>query len=208
MGQVTSKGSPSQSASLIALLLIVGGLGGTYQFLLPMLRTEKEKLAKLTAESAGYEQDIAALHQVEVELSAGKAELQRQGTSLTKLQSVVPQTEDVPGLYIQLEQLMKEASPATAAYQVGAPVEESPGVAKVPVSITATGTYGDLKRFITRLELNIRPLTFTTVTFSAAQASAQVQGQSTQQLPDGSLNLVASGFVRSVRLSPAYATKK
>ena len=83
------------------------------------------------------------------------------------------------------------------SYQVSAPLLNPTGGVKIPVSFTATGHYVDLKTFLARLETNIRPLTFNTITFGQS-AGADPKAN------DNSLLLTATGSIAARDLSSLY----
>ena len=199
-----STGSLNQNLTLLGILLIIVSVGGSYQFLILPTKTSLGELASLTAKEKGLSQDIADLKKVDQDLIQGKQTLAGQGTTLTTLQSIVPATEDMPGLYLQMEQLIKDPLIQKGTYQLGAPSADPAGGVKIPVTLTAQGSYLSLKRFIVNLEQNIRPISFTNIAFTIAGQDASAS-TTTVSAPAGSVSLSLTGYVTAQALSSAYS---
>ncbi len=71
----TTKSSPNQTVVLLAILLIIAGVGVAYQFVLPGLRVQRAKLAELQAQDKGLAKDVSDLRQVDLELQATRQNL-------------------------------------------------------------------------------------------------------------------------------------
>jgi Tfp pilus assembly protein PilO len=186
---------------MIGILLIIAGFAVLYQFQLPELEkvnaTHKETLALEQAKKA----DVDALTQAQQDLSTKERFLAASGVTLQSLSSVIPSTEDVPGLFIQVDALSKNfSSLSNVSYQVAKPVIDDAGMVRVPLSLSATGKYTDLKEFVRTFESNIRPVSFSSVSFtqvSADPAKPEAGG-------NGQFTLAASGYVRAASISSAY----
>lgn len=201
----------SRDNSLILLLiagwLIVIGLGGSYYKLVPELKAQRTNLEEAKAKLEGLTIDVSNLELAQTNLETAKQSLIESGIDLNKAQSVIPLTEDIPGLYIQMEELMKQATNLTkTSYTIGVPAGDTTlsGV-QIPISINATGKYADLKLFLNVLRLNIRPLSFTSVSLSGNQSQTSPAPGSTAEDLNGKYLMSVSGFVRARGFSPEYA---
>ena len=193
------RSTSSQTLLGLGILFLLVGLGGSYEFLAPRLLTARTDLATSQAQLDTITSEVAQLNVAQQNLVVAKQSLTNRGIDLNKALEVMPATENVPGLYIQLEDLMTRGGQAGVSetnYQVSDPIIDTDGTAKVPVTITGFGSYSDLKNFITMAETNIRPLSFTTVGFAAAQKNGGTV-----------LQLTATGYVRSQGLSAAFSSK-
>ncbi len=187
----------SQSVALIGILLVLAGVGGTYQFLVPMLQKDRAALQLAQKQRDAAVKDVSDLQKVHTDLGAAEQQLAITGVTPQLIAQVVPATEEMPSLYIQMESLMSDSTISQPAYQLAPPVRDA-GSVKVPITVTASGTYGSLKAFLTKMETNIRPITFTSITLS------QVTG-TTGNASSAPLSLSATGFARAHDVSSAYA---
>ena len=187
---------------------MIVGLAGSYFLVLP--RLQAANLALLTADSqlTADRQNLAALTQVSVQVKKVDQALSSQGVDLKKAQQVLPPFEDMPSLYIQMEALtaQAQASIGTPTYTVGAPTKDPAGGSiQIPVSISGNGDYPHLKAFLSSFEQNIRPVTFTQLSFTIASATATPAPDKAGPLPKGAVTLSATGYVRATGLSAAFA---
>jgi len=196
--------NPKRPASLnqnllgIGLLLLVLGLGLSYEFLAPRLQTARSDRDTNQAKLNALTSEVAQLTDAQQSLAATKQQLTARGIDISKADEVLPPTEDLPSLYIQMEDVMKRSGSAgitNPAYQVSDPALDADGTVRIPVTVTGSGSYADLKAFIVRLENNIRPVSLTSVAF----ATQETNGTS-------KLTLSATGYVRAIALSSAYAS--
>lgn len=188
----------NQTVSLIAVLAVIAGLAMNYVVIAPRLRLARQDLASKWAVEAGLDTDIAALTRAEGDLRGAGIAMAQRGVSLDAVASVLPADEDVPGLYVQMESLMKEGGIYQPTYQINTPlIDPIHREVKVPVTISATGGYADLKAFLTAMENAKRPLSFTTIGFAPPAVVIR-------DLPTGALTMTAVGYARAQALSPAY----
>src|ERR1044072_6767868 len=131
--------NPNQSLLLIAVVLLLLGVGSLYFYFLPNLKTARQQAAQSQAKDQGLQTDIATLQSAQNELDLARQSLQSRGIDLDKLSSVYPQYEDIPTLYIQMEYLMGATQGiSSATYQISAPTTDQTG-ARVRVCVSATG---------------------------------------------------------------------
>lgn len=192
----------NQTFILLAIgLFLIGGIG-SYRYAVPNLKSAKTALAQTKAQNQGILDDIASLNQAKSAVDDAQTYLKNQlNVDPAQLRYVFPPTEDVPGLYLQMESLMSAAGIESPSYQIGLPALDQDGLARIPVTITATGSYTDLKHYITDLELNIRPISLITASFTQ---SVEKDGGAPAI---GKMTMSATGFVRAAGLSAAYSTK-
>ena len=196
---MTTKTNPSSTLNLLGVLFLVIGLGGSYRFVVPQLLANRTSLAKDQAINAGLKQDVSDLQGAQRRLDLAKVQLANEGVDLNVASQVVPETEDMPSLYIQMESLMTAPGISKASYQLGEPAATESGTGvKIPVALNGTGTYPDVKLFINRLQKNIRPITMDSISFSVADSSKN----------DGLVTFSAAGFIMAQSLSPAYSPLK
>lgn len=204
MALTSSQGSKNNTLVMVGVLLLVIGIGGTYEFLAPNLKAEHASLAEVTAELNGTQTDIDSLTKAKSELDTDKAALSTQkGVDFTKVANVYPKTEDIPGLYLQLEGLMGTVAGfgvTNAAYQVGAPVLDATiSAVTIPVTVSGAGSYAAAKAMVTQLETNLRPFSITTLNLS--QTLDKDKGT-----PTGLFTITAAAVVRAETLSAAYSS--
>lgn len=206
LGKLTTGGGSSNSdLIMLGIFLLIIGIGGSYKFLIPSLISTKGENQKLTATSSGLQQDIANLKAAQSSLNIAQKNLAAEGVNLSLINQVIPSNEEIPWLYLQMEYLMKNAPNLTdPIYKIGTPViDKVGGEGQVPISVSATGKYGDLKTFITQLENNIRPIVITSINFAQPQLNP-TDSKSTSLV--GQYYLTAVGYVISQGLSAAYVS--
>lgn len=185
----------NQNIQMIAGLIILGVGVGIYYFFIPNLTAKKNDLALAKNQEEVLTHDNLELQNakrdVETAVSSFKLDLNR-------ISRVYPAFEEMPELYVQMESMVNRLpSNLKFKYVLGIPTTDATGV-KIPVNITASGSYADLKTLIATLEETIRPITLAQVGF---EPTKDQEGKLT-----GGYNLSAQGYVRSAGLSPAYAT--
>lgn len=198
--------SRNKSLTLIGVLLLLVGVGGTWQFLAPQLLQARDTLETEKAKLRGLESDVAALTTAKLQLEQTTASMRTErGVNFDRLPLVFPKTEDVPGLYLQLEALVSRAADGglnnpRPVYQVSAPITDSTnGGVTIPVAVTAVGDYLSLKQFVSDLELNLRPLSIQTI--NLAQNLDRESGTAS-----GLFTLNVAAVVRAETLSPSYSS--
>ncbi len=193
--------TPTQNVALVAGLMIVLGIVSIYFYFLPQLVTQRTTLESDKAQLAGLQQSKATLLNAQKRLDSAEAELTQKGVNFAKLPSVYPPNEDMPGLYVQLENLVTQASTnnnVVASYQVSAPVADPAGGGKIPITFSATGSLSDLETFIVSLEQNTRPIILSQISVSTSATNAN----------SGVLTMTANGLTRIAQVSSAYTTSK
>jgi Tfp pilus assembly protein PilO len=181
---------------------MVAGVGGMYEYLAPNLKTSRGDLVAAQAKLEGLNTDIKVLTNAQALLQASLDTMQKdRGVDFSRIPYIYPKTEDIPGLYLQLEGVMRIAQAegvALPSYQVSAPVLDSTeNSVHIPVTVSGTGSYDDLKNFITKLEQNLRPLSIESLNLS--QTLDKDKGT-----PTGEFTLNLAGIIRAQSLSPAY----
>ena len=195
---MSEKNQSSTIAIALGAVLIAAAFIYMYTSQVASLKTANSSYLQAVATEEAKKNEITALNEAKVRLQQKEELLQSNGVTTAYLNSVLPATEDMPALYIQLEGLLKSVSGLTSpTYQVSKPVADAEnGAVKIPVTITASGKYQDLKNFVSNFESNIRPVTFTSIAFSQAADEKQ----------PNAYTLTANGFVRSGSISSAYAS--
>lgn len=157
----------NQSIIAVAVLLMIASLGLTYQFLVPRLVQAKTDAVTADANLAGVKKNVDTLHSINQQMADAVTAAKNRGVDVDNLPQVLPASADVYKIYIQMETLMNSATGIdTPTYQVGTPAVDSTGVTKIPVVVTGAGSYANLQNFLDRMELNIRPLSFSSIAFS------------------------------------------
>jgi Tfp pilus assembly protein PilO len=203
----TTRGSISQNITLIGIFLIFAGVALSYQFFIPSLKKSRQALTALKAQEKGINQDITDLGKVNAQLTNGKKQLESEGITFDQIDNVVPLTENVPQLYIQMEHLMRDPNIQVPAYTLSTPVKQADGSVNIAVTVQAYGTYAGIKAFIANLEHNERPISLTSIAISirgSSGASDSVGGKP-KIAPDSPLSVQLGGIVLARSLSPSYA---
>jgi Tfp pilus assembly protein PilO len=169
----------SQSTSVVLLLLLTfGTLFALNSFTRPQLEKSVQTEADAKSKLAGLKEDAASLRAAKANLATAKSTLEEQGVSFNALSSHMPKTEQLPGLYKQVQATIKSNSGVKeVAYQIGQPViDPATALARVPFTINGTGAYSDLRTFVTALSNDVRPLTITQLTYTVATKSDVANG--------------------------------
>jgi hypothetical protein len=195
--------NPNQSVGAIAFLLILASFALVYYVFAPQLVTARNEQATAQAKLDGLNTDIKTLETAKNDMGKAMDELTAKGVDFSTLRNNYPLTESMPDVYLQLEDVIR-ANPTLKKldYQVGQPVAGiDKGGAKVSVTLTATGAYGELKNLLIGLETNIRPFILTQVGFVGYTPSADEK-----DIPVGSYVLTLTGHTLTEKLSASYAT--
>jgi uncharacterized protein YoxC len=199
----TPSKSQNRNVLLIGVLLMIVSLAAIYMFLVSGLHTARTNLATTQAKLSGLETDIDVLTTAQNKLDFAEAAMTNdKKVDFGKIPLVYPKTEDVTGLYLQLEALMSQAIAdgiSLPAYTVSAPLTDTDGSIHIPVSVSGTGSYVKLKTFLANLEDNLRPLTISTI--NLAQTIDKDKGT-----PNGAFTLNVASIVRAQTLSSAYTS--
>lgn len=195
--------NPTQTVILLGVLFLILGLGGTYYYFLPQLVNARSLEVSAISRNEGLLIDIGTLRQAQADMGSAKTSLESQGVDFNDLRQHYPQFEEVPNLYLQIEELIKESPDVLEfTYQIGDPISiEGEGV-KIPLTASGVGSYTHLKEFLGKLEENVRPFSLNQVTFAEYTPPATEVGQ--VSVPDGSYSLTIAGFARAEKLSPSY----
>jgi Tfp pilus assembly protein PilO len=196
--------SPDKNLVMIALLLMLAGLGGTYQFLVPQLRQAKDQHAQLTALHEEKSKNVEILKEIQSKLTEGKADMAQRDINLVKLPNVVPVEEEMPQLYIEFERIALMHASMEMTYQIATPSKDEAGKVTVPVTVGATATYDELKYLIRFLHLHYRPLVLTSVILSDPPEVQSTDGKPADRSMEGKLVLSATGYIAAQDISPEY----
>lgn len=221
---IDNKAKIGQNTAIIVVFLLMIGLGGTYQFLLPQYKEAVKKNVHLKAEKKIAEEDLRIVKDLKQNLESGKESMINRGISMNDISQAIPINEDMPGLYILLESIKDKNVNIAFDYQLSNPVADIAGGGRIPVSITAKGSYASLKELMQDLEYLKRPLI--TSSFSFGQSSDTASGGnrgapgSQDQLPETlaansqnaqeelkksrNLSLTLSGYFKAKQISDAY----
>lgn len=185
--------SINSTATSIGILLILVSFAAIILFQVPALKTARVAKAEQEAIHNSKLVEINKLTAAQASLSAKENQLRSLGVNPETLALVIPTQEDVPSLYLQMESQLKNVGNLQGVkYQIGKPViDPVDGLAKIPLTLSASGGYAQLKVLIKNLENNIRPVSFTTISF----------GQT-----DAALTLSATGYFRSLSISGGAST--
>jgi Tfp pilus assembly protein PilO len=209
------KTSPNQNLVAVGIVLILASLGVCYGFLVPGLLAARTNEAKSHASLVAVQTQIDSLNAAGALVNASNSQLASEGLSFGYLQQVLPVTEDLPGLYIQMESVVAQSSATVGGitYQFGTPIADPLTGAKIPITVSGNGDYPDLKTFIGRFENNVRPVTFDQLSFTVATATAPGSSGSTPApatttapTAKGPVTVTATGYVTALGLSSAFAT--
>src|ERR1044072_3719008 len=127
--------NPNQSLLLIAVVLLLLGVGSLYFYFLPNLKTARQQAAQSQAKDQGLQTDIATLQSAQNELDLARQSLQSRGIDLDKLSSVYPQYEDIPTLYIQMDCWVGISEVFSSNPKKFGPPPTAKAGARVPVSV-------------------------------------------------------------------------
>ena len=202
-----SRISPGQLISSIGAILILAAGAGSYFFLAPRLQVAQNAQNQAEANLKAVNGEISELKDDQVKLQALKRKLADQDIDITRIQLVLPVTEQLPSLYIQMESILG-MSPGLVnpTYTLGNPVKGLVFGADIPVTFSAGGTYPQLKELLTKLEQNIRPISFTQISISTSTVgkAGAAGAQADPKKVVAPVTLTASGFVRAQSLSSAF----
>lgn len=195
--------NPNQTVGAIGFLLLIASFALAYYTFVPQLISARTDEATAQAKLDGLNADIKTLESAKNDMGKAMDELRAKGVDFAAIRNNFPLTENMPDVYLQVEEVVK-ANPNVKKldYQIGQPTV-TPGVkgVKIPITLTATGAYGELKNLIIGLETNIRPFSFSQVGFSAYTG-----GTEEKDIPVGSFVLALTGYTQTETLSASYAT--
>jgi hypothetical protein len=187
----------------IAVILLLLGFGASYVMITPQLKRNRQNVEKVLAQEADLDRDIARLRAASAQLATAKETFTSQkGVDFNKLPTILPPTEDLPGLYLQMEALKIQAARdgvVSPTYQIAAPLPNpTEGNVHIPVTWSGTGSYDTVKKLLTLLEQNLRPLSIDnlSLTQTVTKDSKAVSGQ---------LTVSITAIVRARGFSSAYA---
>lgn len=196
-----TKQSPNSTALTLGILLILSSFGYMYFLGVPALKAAKQDKEMKTAQHEAKQAEITQLQSAQSKLTQKEQELTSAGISPAALQSILPLSEEVPSLYLQMETIVKQATTlSNITYQIGKPIQDPiDGIAKVPLTISANGSYANLKNFLKTLENNTRPASLTSITLNQS-------GDPTKPQDSKLMSLSASGYFSAQTISAAYTT--
>ena len=186
---------------------MLAGLSGSYFWILPRLQLANALYSQSEAQLIADSDSLNALQKVSAQVKSVDLALREQGVDLKKAQKVLPPSEEMPSLYIQMETVVSQAQAniGSPTYTLGTPVKDvSTGSVQIPITLSGNGDYLHLKAFLGSFEQNIRPVTFTQISFTVAAPSAQASTSADKTTTKGVVSLVASGYVRATGLSSSY----
>ncbi len=195
--------NPNQTVGAIGFLLLIASFALVYYTFAPKLISARNEEATSQAKLDGLNADIKTLESAKNDMGKAMDELRAKGVDFATIRNNFPFTESMPDVYLQIEEVVK-ANPNLKKldYQVGQPTvtTDVKGV-KIPITMTATGAYGELKNLIIGLETNIRPFSLSQVGFSA-----YTSGADEKDIPAGSFVLTLTGYTQAESLSASYAS--
>lgn len=154
-----------------ALLLIAAGVL-IYFALVPLVN----KLHQVNLESAVKNQELSKKEEKLEGLNQINSRLPELKNDLVVMTNALPKDEDIPGLLVIVEGLagasglgVSGLTPASETKTEGAATEtaeettEEVGIGTVAVTLTLSGPYPAFLSFLENLEVNLRPLSLTTI---------------------------------------------
>ncbi|CAN5178223.1 hypothetical protein BH11PAT4_BH11PAT4_3280 [soil metagenome] len=195
--------NPNQSVGAIAILLIMASFALVYYVFAPQLVTARNEQAAAQAKLDGLNTDIKTLETAKNDMGKAMDDLTAKGVDFATLRNNYPLTESMPDVYLQVEEVIR-ANPTLKKldYQIGQPVVGVLGAgAHIPITLTATGTYGELKNLLIGLETNIRPFILTQIGFAGYTATTDEK-----DIPAGAYVLTLTGHTLTEKLSASYAS--
>ncbi len=207
--------NPTQQTTLIGVLFVFLGFTLVYYMLSPNLIAARTEYETQTAKLRGFEQDVTTLTAARAQLEGAKSDLVAAGVDLNKADVVVPKTESIPDLYLQLEDLVARTKfyVSDATYLIGVPsstqTETGLNEVVVPVTFNFVASYAGIKALIQEMQLNTRPLSITQISMNeigAPKSTTPAAPGAVQEksYPDGSFTVSLSAYVRAESLSAAY----
>lgn len=186
-----TKTSKTQSITQIGILLVVIAFGYLY-FAVPKVVENKKAFDQKTADLQAMKDDATHLADVKSKLETA---LMQSGVDLKEIDQVVPPTEDMPGLYIQMENILANNKDliTSLTYNLGQPVADPAPETTASISATFTGTasYAQIKSFISVVQHNLRPINIDSVSL---------------QYGEKGYGFTIIGKIRVRALSAAYTT--
>lgn len=160
----------NQNVAAVSVFVFLLAGFTSYLFLLPNRQKALNAQAMAQAQEAGTASDLKSLQDAQRQLQQAIAAMTARGVSLATASLALPENEDVPAMYIQMENLVSTAQShglANVKYSVGTPVQDpTTKMAQVPLTITATGSYADIKAFLPVLENSLRPISLQQISLS------------------------------------------
>jgi Tfp pilus assembly protein PilO len=188
----TTTSSTPRTLTLVGVLLLIVGFAALFGYTIPMHQQAREENALAKATLDTRTQELESILKARTELQAAKQTLTQAGVNLSRLDQVVPVTEDMPTVYYQLQDYQRFVGGlAGYDFQVGQPVVAPSGAAEVPVTIVVTGSYPEIKRFVGQIQTSERPFVVSTLNLVLADAGYRA-------------SLVGSFF--GGQLSPSFST--
>lgn len=204
----SQSGTLGKNLMLITFLLVLVGIGGTYQFLLPGLTEARKENAEKNAKLTGLQDDLKKLQDVQQQLSEGEKSLADRGVDIKQLRQIFPSYENMPQMYIQIENLQKKTEFVQSNFQVGTPIADPAGGARIPVNFSAMGSLDELKNFLNDVKQNIRPILVSNISFNqgvTVQSPSNTSAPAaTSQANASQYNLNGNGYVLVGNISDSY----
>jgi Tfp pilus assembly protein PilO len=138
-----------QSMSSRSLLLVAGAVVLVYAAAVWMLMVSPKR-----ADAASAKEELAAAESRLELAQAGAQEPRRSKTTpvadVFRLARAMPSSADQPGIVIEISRLARQSGVTLRTLTVQDLVAEAGGPALVPVTVTVTGSYGKITRFLAR----------------------------------------------------------
>jgi Tfp pilus assembly protein PilO len=191
-----SPASPSQTMQIVGIILLMASIVATYLYTVPNLQKANEEYANSTATLADLNTVVDGTKAGKAKLDGAKRLLSGKGITVDFLHAIMPPTEDIPGVYLEMENVANTVGGVTNfTYQVGVPIADAKAGVKIPISVSAKGSYPNLKQLLARLETLERPLSFSSISLATSIRPEDA----------GAISLTASGAMRAHALSDAYS---
>ena len=137
-----------ESLSSRSLLLLAGAVVLVYAAAVWMLMVSPKR-----DEAAAAKEELAAAEVRLVEAQAGARRPRSAGTPVAdvfRLARAMPSSADQPGIVLELTRLARQSGVTLRTITVQDPLSEPGGPALIPVTVTLTGSYGRITRFLAR----------------------------------------------------------
>jgi Tfp pilus assembly protein PilO len=132
--------------TMIAIGLAVGGLLLGLIGYLAVISPENAKIVPIESQIATARASLISAEEAPAKIKPIPAK----AADLFKLTNAMPDSDDVPGVLIDLTQLAKESSVELTGVTPTADVPET-GYSEVPVSVLVTGSYAGMTKFLTEM---------------------------------------------------------
>jgi Tfp pilus assembly protein PilO len=193
--QPAAKNTTGQTLSFLAVVLVGSGFYVSTQLVLPRLEQARTEQVTVQADLNQTAEAATSLQNARQRVVTASKDLAKAGINLSIVDSMLPPTEDIPGLYQLMDGVMAQTPGLIKpSFQIAQPTKETNGQVKIRISTIAICKYEDCKRLLVELQGMIRPVTLERFSLTARQDPGSVD----------QYTFTAEGYVRARALSSAY----